>query len=138
MSRPARWILVAFIVLLSWMTLSGWAESSTSERVFAAAFAGFMLTIAFGLAAPRHSVVAFRVVAGVVAVGFIAYFGSELVALLRGARQPIAVGRPSALMAGLGLLVWGVPALVFAVGGVPVGIARLVMPRTSEKDERPV
>lgn len=37
-----------------------------------------------------------------------------------GAHKPFIPGQPSALMSGIGLLLFGVPALVFALGGVPL------------------
>ena len=55
------------------------------------------------LAAPTRFLLAFRIVAGVVALTFAVYFVAELLALLRGVPQPIRIGTPSALMAGLGL-----------------------------------
>ncbi|MDB4908068.1 MAG: hypothetical protein JWO05_2852 [Gemmatimonadetes bacterium] len=125
MSRGARWFLACVILLLMWMTLAGWDSDSTKARVWSVAIAGFMGLIVIGLLAPKRALLAFRLTAGLVALGYLGYFISEVVQLLRGDQQQLRVGRPSALMAGLGLLVYGVPALIFALGAKRVGLARL-------------
>jgi hypothetical protein len=83
-----------------------------------------MLTLVAGLLAPTRLRLAFRVLAGAIGMGYAAYLVSELWSLLRGDVQPLAFGRPSALMAGLGFVVFGIPALVFAFSGQLVGLAR--------------
>jgi hypothetical protein len=125
MSRGARLILVAFLLLFVWMVLAGWSTDTPKQRVGSAVVAGFMLVLALGIAAPGRFIWALRVAAGAVAATYAVYFVTELVALLRGEPQPLVMGRPSATMAGLGLLVFGVPALVFALGAERVGLARL-------------
>lgn len=135
MSRPSRFILAAVLVLLAWMVLSGWETDTPKARVFSAVFAAFMLILALGLAAPSRFGIAFRIVAGVVAVAYTWYFVSEVLALLRGANQPLRMGQPSALMAGIGLLIFGVPALVFALSGVNTGwVARLLRRARGEQE----
>ena len=46
--------------------------------------------------------------------------------------QPLSLNRPNATAAGLGLLFYGVPALVFALGAERVGLARLFRGRTGK------
>jgi hypothetical protein len=121
MSRPSRFFLAAVLVLFAWMVLSGWESDSRQARAISAAIAAFMIVLAAGLVAPTKLRIAFRGVAGVIALTYAWYFGSELIALVGGESQPIRLGMPSALMAGLGFIVFGVPALVFALGGVTVG-----------------
>jgi Regulator of ribonuclease activity B len=75
------------------------------------------LTAAVGFAFPGRSRVALRITAAVVVLAYVLYFGWEYLELLRGHRQPFAVGQPSTLMAGLGLLVWGIPLLLHALSG---------------------
>ena len=125
MSRGARWFLAAVILLLIWMMLSGWDTDTEKARVGSAVISGFMALIMIGLVAPRRGVWALRLVAGIVALTSLAYFISQVAALLRGERQEFRIGQPSAVMAGLGLLVYGVPALIFALGAKRVGLARL-------------
>jgi len=75
------------------------------------------VTFVVGLVVPCRQRIALRLVAGAVVLGYVAYFGMELVALFRGETQSLRVGGPSALMAGVGLLVWGVPLLVYTLSG---------------------
>ncbi len=121
MSRASRFVLAAVLFLFTWMVLSGWETDSVQARAVSAVIAAFMIVLAAGLLAPTRLRIAFRLVAGVVALTYAWYFGAELFALLGGEAQPIRLGMPSALMAGLGFIVFGVPALVFALGGVTVG-----------------
>jgi hypothetical protein len=121
MSRASRYVLAAVLSLFAWMMLSGWETDSAQARAISAVIAAFMIVLAAGLLAPTTLRLAFRLVAGVVALTYAWYFGSELFALFRGESQPIRLGMPSALMAGLGFIVFGIPALVFALGGVTVG-----------------
>ena len=74
-------------------------------------------TFAVGLIVPGRRRIVLRLVAGAVVLGYVIYFGAELVALLRGDAQPLRLGGPSALMAGVGLLVWGVPLLIYTLSG---------------------
>lgn len=135
MSRGARWTIVAFILLFVWMTLAGWETDSPRTRLYAGLFSAFMLVLALGVAAPSRFLIALRVVAGTVAVAYVLYFVFELAALLRGEEQHFQRGRPSALMAGLGLLVYGVPAIIFALGTERVGIARFFGSRDTESED---
>lgn len=48
---------------------------------------------------------------------YIIYFDTELLALLRGEPQKFQPGRPSALMAGFGILMWAIPLFVYTVSG---------------------
>jgi hypothetical protein len=136
-SSTGRWIVVAFLLLFSWMTLSSWESDSTRQRIGSSIFAGFMLTLAVGMAAPRRFHVALRVASGVVALTFLGYFAWELAALLRGASQPLAFGQPSAVLAGLGFVIFGIPAAVYAIGAERVGLARLFEHRPPSEPDDP-
>src|SRR6187399_2529839 len=125
MSRGARWVLIAFLLLFTWMVQAGWATDTHKQRIGDSLVAGFMLVLALGLAAPRRFLWALRLAAGAVFVTYALYFVTEVIKLLGGESQPLGVGRPSATTAGLGLLIYGVPALVFALGAERVGLGRL-------------
>jgi hypothetical protein len=125
MSRGARWTIIAFLLLFTWMILAGWSTDTPKQRSWEAGIAAFMLVLALGLAAPGRFRWALRLVAGVVALGYFIYFVTEVVELLRGEPQPLSLGRPNATAAGLGLLIYGVPALVYALGAERVGLGRL-------------
>jgi hypothetical protein len=129
MSRGARGIIVAFILLFVWMTLAGWQNDTPRAHLFSALFAAFMLVLALGVAAPSRFLIALRIVAGTVAVAYLLYFVTQVAALLRGEEQHFQTGRPSAVMAGIGLIVYGIPAVIFALGTERVGIARLFRSR---------
>jgi hypothetical protein len=140
MSRPARWILIAFLLLFAWMMVSGWHRDPPRVRAMTAVFAGLMVLFALGIAWPSRFMLALRVVAASVAIAYLIYFVSEVRDLLRGEDQHLRPGRPSALLAGIGLLVYGVPAIIFALGTTRVGVFRLLdraKPRPAD-EERPV
>ena len=118
-SPVLRGILIAFLLLFSGMLLSSWSTDTLVQRIASAIVAGLMLLFALGLLAPRRLGWIFRVLAGVVFLVYLAYFGHQLWRLLSGDAQSFSPGRPSALMAGLGLLILGVPCLVFALSGLP-------------------
>lgn len=75
------------------------------------------VTFAVGLLFPGRRRIALRVVAGAVVLLYIIYFDAELVALLRGEPQKFQPGRPSALMAGFGILMWAIPLFIYTVTG---------------------
>ena len=134
MSRGARWTVIAFLLFFTWMMLSGWSADTRTQRVWDAGIAAFMLVLALGLASPKRFILALRVVAGTIAVVYLGYFVWELFKLLGGERQPLALNRPNATAAGVGLLIYGVPALIFALGAERVGVSRLL--RSPSGDNR--
>ena len=136
MSRGPRFVLAAILALFVWMTLSGWSSDSTSERVFAGVFAGFMILIIIAVLFPSRSMIPLRIVAGIVAASCISYFVFELLELLRGEPQRLRIGEPSTFMAGLALLVFGIPALVFALGGETVGWLQKIFRQSEEGKSR--
>ena len=75
------------------------------------------LTFAVGLVFPGRRRIALRLVAGAVVAMYLVYLGGELWGLLRGEAQAVRIGRPSALMAGVGVLIWGIPLLVYTLSG---------------------
>jgi hypothetical protein len=132
MSRGARWIIVAVLIVFSWMVLAGWATDTANQHLWDVGIAGFMLLLAVALIAPDRFRWALRIIAGVIGVGYFGYFATEAVSLLRGERQPLRLGQPSATMAGLGFLLYGIPALVYALGAERVGLARLFRARSGD------
>jgi hypothetical protein len=116
-SRILRVVLLATLLGGVWLMLAGWATDSPRDRFIDASISAVVLLFALGVALPVRASWAFRIVAAVIGVTYLAYFGSELWDLLRGRPQPLRVGEPSVLMAGLGLLIIGVPSLLFALSG---------------------
>lgn len=134
-----RWVLVGFLLLFTWMMLFGWETATHTQRVGDAVFSAFMLVLALGVAAPTRFVWALRVTAAAVFVAYAIYFIAEVVRLLDGGHQRFALNTPSATTAGIGLLVYGIPALVFALGAERVGLARLFRTRSDvEPDDENV
>ena len=103
------------------MTLSGWGTDSPRVRAISVLLASLMVIGAAGAVASNRLRWALHIVAGAVAMGYVWYFVDEVAALLRGEPQPIRMGQPSAVMAGIGLIVFAIPLGVFAVSGVRVG-----------------
>jgi len=115
--------------------LAGWATDSPRDRFFDASISAVVLLFALGIALPARAGWAFRIVAAVIGVTYLAYFGFELWGLLRGRPQPVRVGEPSVLMAGLGLLIIGVPSLLFALSGWGWGFWRHFTSHTRKPDD---
>ena len=124
-----RAVLVAALLGAVWLILAGWSTDSPRDRVIDASISTVVLLLALGTVLPVRAAWALRVVAGVVGVAYVLYFGSELWSMLRGKTQSFRIGEPSTLMAGLGLLIIGIPMLVFAFAGVGVGILEHLMRR---------
>ena len=118
-SPVLRGILIVFLLLFSWMVLSSWSRDTPAQRVAGAIVAGLMLFFALGLLAPRRLGWIFRVLGGFVFLVYAGYFAHQVWRLLEGDAQRFSPGRPSAVMAGLGLLILGVPCLVYALSGLP-------------------
>jgi len=115
--RFLRVVVVAALLGGVWLILAGWELDSPRVRFFDASISAVVLLLALGLAFPRRALWALRVVAGAIGLLYLVYFGLELRGLLAGHAKPIRLGQPSATMAGLGLLIIGIPMLVFALSG---------------------
>lgn len=117
MSTTARLIVIIALVGFAWIVNTGWAVSTPVQRTAGIVLGGVALLLAAGLAFPQRGRAARRVVAGLIALVYLVYFVTELAKLIAGEPQPLGAGRTSALMAGVGLLFWGIPMLVYALGG---------------------
>lgn len=116
-SRILRIALIGALLGGVWLMLAGWATESPRDRFVTACVSSVALLFALGVALPATASWAFRVVAAGIGAGYLVYFGSELWELVFGRPQTVRVGEPSVLMAGLGLLLIGVPSLLFAFSG---------------------
>ena len=126
MGRFSRWTVIGFILLFTWMLLSGWETESPRGKLGVAVLVAVTLTLAVGLAKPGRFLIALRMVTGTVAIGCLYYAISEIIDLLTHGPQPVAVGQPSAVMSMLAVIVWGIPCAVFAIAGVPTGVWRVL------------
>jgi hypothetical protein len=124
-STLLRCILAGVMWLSALIFLTGWNDATASQRMWSAGLAALLLIGSFGVLAPTRFRIALRIIAGATGLGYIAYFVSELVALINGQPQQFRIGQPSALMAGLGLAVFAVPCLVYAIGVERTGILRI-------------
>jgi hypothetical protein len=109
-------LAIALVAFAAFCLQLAWTEGGPGTWVLIVLALG-AVTFAVGLIVPGRRRIALRLVAGVVVIGYLVYFGAELAALLRGGSQPLRVGGPSAMMAGVGVLVWGVPLLVYTLSG---------------------
>lgn len=117
-SRFLRIVLVAAVLGFGALLVASW--SPDDDPLARAVTVGLMLlavTFAVGVALPGRRRIALRVVAGAVVLFYLVYFATYAWRALHGEPQPFGLGQPSALMAGLGLLVWGVPLLVYTLSG---------------------
>jgi hypothetical protein len=110
-------MIATVLTVFIWMALLGWQDETPQHRVFGAIFAGFMALIAFSCIFPKYARIPIRIIAGMVALATLWYVISEVIDLLQNGSQPIAIGEPSAVMAALALIVFGIPAIALAVGG---------------------
>ncbi len=137
-SHFLRFLLIGALLGGVWFILAGWSTDSPRDRLVGASISAVVLLFAVAVALPVRAAWALRVVAGIVGTTYLLYFGFELWNLLRGNPQAFRIGEPSVLMAALGLLIIGIPMLVFAFAGVGVGILEHLMrlgPRASSGDK---
>lgn len=120
-----RRTLALVMLLFAAVTMSTWSKDNAQELAINATMSAVSIAFAVGLAGGRRFAVVLRAVSAVIGIGSAVYFAHELWSLLVGARQPMRVGRPSALASGVTLIVVGVPALVYAIGGHRTGILRI-------------
>ena len=116
-SVPIRIVLILALIWFVWVILATWATDLPTARTVEAILASLCVFLIIGLAAPTRAFWALRLAAGIIGIGFVAYFAAELTSLMRGERQELRVGQPSAIMAGLSLVVYAVPCLIFAASG---------------------
>ena len=121
-SPVLRIVLAAFVLLFAGMMVSDWGAEPPSRRWAIGIFVGLMVLFAIALLAPRRMRWAFRLLAGCIFLLYAGYFVDQARRLLSGTPQRFALGRPSTVMAGIGLLVFGIPCLVYALSGqwIPV------------------
>jgi hypothetical protein len=118
-NRLIRIMLTAVLAAFAWAMLSTWPTDSPKVRVAGSMMVALALPLAGGVAAPTRGRFALRVGAGIIGLAYVGYFVIELWQLLRGDRQPLRAGEPSATMAGIGVLIYAVPMLIFAASGYP-------------------
>lgn len=109
-------LVLALLAFAAFCLQIAWTEGGKGTWILLVLALG-AVTFAVGLILPGRHRIALRVLAGAVVVAYVVYFGIELTALLRGDAQPPRIGGPSALMAGFGILLWGVPLLVYSLSG---------------------
>ena len=117
-SRFLRITLIAALLGFAGTMIMSWAPGDRpAARAVSVGLVLLAITFAVGLAFPDRRRIALRIVAGTVVLVYVVYFAVYAWRLLHGEPQPFGIGRPSALMAGIGLLVWGIPLLVYALSG---------------------
>jgi len=97
--------------------LVGWTAESPRDRIMTGAVCAVALLLAGAVAFPERRQIPFRIVSGIVGLAYVGYFALEVKERVGGHTQPLRVGTPSAIMAGLGLLIIGLPLLLFAFSG---------------------
>jgi hypothetical protein len=118
-NRLGRTTLVVALIGFAWLMLSSWSADNARVRLASAMMAAFAVLLALGIAAPHRARWALRLGAGMIGVSYLIYFLVEVWRLLGGERQELRPGQPSATMAGLGVLVYAIPMIVFAISGYP-------------------
>lgn len=116
-NRYFRVALVILLVAMVYVFLSDWSTDSYQSRGASAAMSAILTLFAIGIATQGRAMWALRIGAGIVGTAYLVFFAMELRALLQGQHQRLALGQPSATMAGLGVFFYAVPFIVFAVFG---------------------
>ena len=132
-----RIVLVAALLGGIWLIMAGWSTDSPRDRFIDAGISAVVLLFALAIVLPRRGAWALRVVAAVIGLAYVWYVGAELWQMLGGKSQPLRIGQPSALMAGVGFLVLGIPMLIFAFGGIGVGMLERLMNRNPQAPAKP-
>ncbi len=115
--RYFRAALVIVLVAMMFVFLSDWSTASRQVRIASVALSAILALFAVGIATQGRAMWALRASAGIIGSAYLVYFFAELRALLHGEPQRLAPGQPSATMAGLGVVIYAVPFLVFAISG---------------------
>jgi hypothetical protein len=136
-SPTLRIVLAVVVLVFAWMLLAGWSSETPRARLVLGGMAALLVLFALALLAPRRMAWGFRVLAGTVFLLYAAYFVDQARQLLRGDAQPFVLGQPSTLMAGLGLLVFGIPCLVFALSGQWIPVHRALRGRNHAAPREP-
>ena len=116
-SRVLRWIVAAASLLSAAFMAWLWHTDPSGSPLVTFIVIGIMLLLAVAMAVPRRVRWPLRLIAGVIGGSYALYFTMEAVLLFRGQRQPLSLGQPSATMAGIALVIWAIPMLVFAITG---------------------
>lgn len=116
-SRALRWIVAAVALLSASFMAWLWHADPSGSPIVTFVVIGVMVLLAVAMLVPRRVRWPLRLVAGVIGGSYVVYFTLEAVLLLRGQRQPLTLGEPSTAVAGLALVIWAIPMLVFAITG---------------------
>jgi hypothetical protein len=109
-------LVLALLAFAAFCLFSVWTEGGQGSALLVG-LSLLALTFAVGLVFPGRRRIALRLVAASVVALYLAYLGVELWQMLRGEAQEVQIGQPSALMAGVGVLVWGIPLLIYSLSG---------------------
>ncbi|MDQ6635128.1 MAG: hypothetical protein M3Z10_10290 [Gemmatimonadota bacterium] len=111
-----RSVLLLALPGFAYLVLAGWEVDSERGRTGSVILVGVALLFAIGLAMPVRGRWALRSTAGIIALAYVVSLGFELWDLAHGKRQSFRRSDTSAFNALRGLLTFGVPLLLFAIG----------------------
>jgi hypothetical protein len=109
-------LVLALLAFAAFCLFTVWTEGGPGSALLVG-LSLLALTFAVGLVFPGRRRIALRLVAASVVTLFLVYLGVELWQLVRGGAQELRTGQPSALMAGVGVLIWGIPLLIYTLSG---------------------
>jgi hypothetical protein len=109
-------LVLALLSFAAFCLFSVWTEGGQGSALLAG-LSLLAILFAVGLVFPGRRRIALRLVAGAAVAFCLVNFGIELWALFHGEAQEIRIGQPSAVMALIGVLVWGVPLVVYTLSG---------------------
>ena len=111
-----RGVLLLALLGFAYLLLDGWEFDSARSHTGSVILVGLALLFAIGLAMPVRGRWALRSTAGIIALAYVVYLGFELWDLAHGKPQSLRRSEPSAFNALRGLLIFGVPLFLFAIG----------------------
>jgi hypothetical protein len=109
-------LVLALLSFAAFSLFTVWTEGGQGSA-FLVGLSVLAIIFAVGLVFPGRRRIALRIVAGAAVGIYLVYLGTELWQLLHGEKQEIQIGQPSAVMAFIGVLIWIVPLVVYALSG---------------------
>ena len=109
-SLPLRIALILALSWFIWVLFGTWDTDAPTARMVEGMLAALCLILILGLAAPTRGIWALRIAAGLIALGYIAYFLAEVAALLHGSTR--SYGSASRPRSWPGLDWWRLPCRV--------------------------
>lgn len=116
-NKLIRFILVTLLLGFISIMLLDWKTQLPSTRFAVVIVVGFATLLAAGLVLSNRDQRPLRLVAGIISLGYITLFLVEMLSFIRGKPQQLRFGESSLAAALIGLVVYALPLMLFALSG---------------------